>query len=78
MDTITELLTSANLDSGKIALAVIVLRVLGEAFSALKNGGGLVGLFRTICYGEGIPKAIAHDYHEELGGSVPKKEDPLV
>lgn len=46
--------------------AVVIVRVLGEIYSALKNGGGLLGIGRAIIYGQNVPKAIAHDYHEEL------------
>ena len=73
METITQLLTSANVDSGKVALALVVMRVLGETFSSLKNGGGLIGLFRAVMYGANVPGPIAQDYKEELkpGGSKP-------
>lgn len=46
--------------------AVVIVRVLGEVYSTLKNGGGLLGIGRAIIYGQNVPKAIAHDYHEEL------------
>jgi hypothetical protein len=46
--------------------AVVLARVLGEIYSSLKNGGGLVGVWRAIIYGQNVPKAIASDYHEEL------------
>lgn len=73
MDTITDLLNASHLDSGKIALALVVMRVLGEAFGALKNGGGLIGLGRTILYGQGLPTVVAKDYHDELSA---KPNDP--
>jgi hypothetical protein len=45
---------------------VVVVRVLGEAYGSLRNGGGLVGLWRTLIYGQSVPKAIAKDYEKEL------------
>lgn len=54
--------------------AVVVLRVLGEIYAALKNGGGLVGIWRAIIYGQNVPKPIAQDYKHELKG----QPDPLA
>lgn len=73
MELIKALLDSLNLDSGKIALILLVIRVAGEAFSSLKNGGGLIGLGRSILYGQNVPKPIAQDYKAELAS---KKENP--
>lgn len=46
--------------------AVVIVRVIGEIYSALKNGGGLLGIGRAILYGQNLPKVIADDYKEEL------------
>lgn len=54
--------------------AVVVLRVLGEVYAALKNGGGLIGIWRAIIYGQNVPKPIAQDYKHELKG----QPDPLA
>lgn len=55
--------------------AVVIVRVLGEIYSALKNGGGLLGIGRAILYGQNLPKAIADDYREELKAK-PKSDQP--
>jgi len=59
-------LTVFGIEPGTAALIMLGIRLLGEAFSSLRNGGGLVGLWRTLLYGQNLPKAIADDYKEEL------------
>lgn len=63
---ITEISNALGLSSGKVALALVIFRFIGEAIGSLRNGGGLVGLFRSIVYGQGVPKPIATDYKVEL------------
>jgi hypothetical protein len=42
----------------------VVAHLLGNAYSALKHGGGLVGIFRGILFGENVPAAVAKDYEK--------------
>lgn len=36
----------------------VVFFLLGRAFKALRNGGGLVGVWRGIIFGENVPKGV--------------------
>lgn len=44
-----------------------VIRILGQAFAAIRAGGGLKGIFNALVYGENAPKVIMRDYQVELG-----------
>lgn len=69
---ITEISQALGLSSGKVALALVVLRLIGETIGSLRNGGGLVGWFRSVLYGQSVPKPIAQDYKQELKADAPK------
>lgn len=57
-----------------ILTLVVVGRLAGELIGALRNQGGLVGIFRAVVFGQSVPKAIAVDYKQELapkeGGGI--------
>lgn len=42
---------------GTAALAIVTIAILGRAFHAIKNGGGLVGLWKALLYGTNAPKS---------------------
>ncbi len=41
---------------GTVALLVVSIGILGRAFHAVKNGGGLIGLWKALLYGTNAPK----------------------
>lgn len=47
--------------------AYAVIRVFGQAYAALRAGGGLKGIYNALVYGENAPRAILSDYAHELG-----------
>lgn len=47
--------------------AYAIIRILGQAYAAIRAGGGLKGIFNALVYGENAPKVIMQDYHQELG-----------
>ena len=49
------LLTYAN-------AAVLVAMLLGRAYKAIRQGGGLASIWRGLLYGENVPNAVAADY----------------
>lgn len=51
---------------------LFILRVLAEAYSALRSGGGIVGIYRGVVYGENMPKVVTQDYAKELNLSTEK------
>lgn len=44
----------------------LMLMLAGRLFKSLKSGGGLIGIWRGILYGENIPTPIAKDYAREI------------
>lgn len=47
--------------------AYAVIRVIGQAYAALRAGGGLQGIWNALMFGENAPRAILADYGHELG-----------
>jgi hypothetical protein len=53
----TELLNTNLKDLQLNVLTLIIItQVLGRAYAGLKNGGGLVGLYRGVVFGTNTPK----------------------
>ena len=53
----TELLNTNLKDIQLNVLTLIIItQVLGRAYAGLKSGGGLVGLWRGIVFGQNTPK----------------------
>lgn len=38
---------------------LFLIQVLGRVWSGLKNGGGIVGVWKGIVFGENVPKEVA-------------------
>lgn len=38
---------------------LLLIQVLGRVWSALRKGGGLVGIWKGIVFGENVPKEVA-------------------
>jgi len=51
---------------GTVALVLVLVRYSGEIFSALRNRGGLRGIYRGVVFGENVPRPISNDYSREL------------
>ncbi|MDR1283330.1 MAG: hypothetical protein LBK99_21305, partial [Opitutaceae bacterium] len=49
-----------------------------EGISALRNGTGLIGLWRSILFGQNVPRPIATDYQAELAGQAPSPPPPAL
>ncbi len=47
--------------------AYAIIRVVGQAYAALRAGGGLKGIYNALVYGENAPRALLADYGHELG-----------
>ncbi len=79
-DSLSTALSGLHLSEGRIALIMLVIRLLGEGISTLRNGGGLLGLGRSIIYGQNLPAAVARDYKEELkpGAKDPASTTPVT
>lgn len=45
---------------------IVVAKLLGEAYSAVRKGGGLRRIILSFWFGENVPKPIADDYKAEL------------
>lgn len=45
---------------------IVLVKIAGEGFSAIRNGGGLRRILLSIWFGENVPKPIAADYSAEL------------
>lgn len=43
-----------------------LLMLLGRAYNGLRTRGGLVGMIRSVLFGESVPQVIAADYKKEL------------
>jgi len=41
---------------GTVSLIIVTIAIAGRAFHAIKNGGGLVGLWKALLYGTNAPK----------------------
>lgn len=41
---------------GTVSLAIVTIAIAGRAFHAIKNGGGLIGLWNALLYGTNAPK----------------------
>jgi hypothetical protein len=39
-----------------LAIGIVALQLLGRAYHALRNGGGLVGIWRAIMFGTNTPQ----------------------
>jgi hypothetical protein len=46
-------------------LAWFIVTNAGRFYSAVRNGGGLRGIYRGLIFGENTPKAVADDYKPE-------------
>lgn len=46
--------------------AVLIVKLLAEAYSSIRAGGGLKRVLMSFWFGEQIPKVIANDYKPEL------------
>lgn len=76
MDFLTQFTDAFNSPGATAGFkVVVVLRILGEGYSALRSGGGLVGIYRGIVFGENVPKPIAKDYKNELKLDQPTKNN---
>jgi len=53
---------------------LFIFRLLAEAYSALRSGGGILGIYRGVVYGENMPKVVTRDYAKELKLSPEKPE----
>lgn len=52
-----------------ITWSVMIFAAVGKIYSSIVAGGGLKRIIMRVWFGEGIPKVIAQDYHEELNTS---------
>lgn len=67
MDLLTQTVDAFNSPGVTAAFKVtLTLRILCEGYSALRSGGGIVGIYRGIVFGENMPKPVVKDYAEEL------------
>jgi hypothetical protein len=46
--------------------------LLGRAYSAIRNGGGLIGIWNGLVFGTNVPKVVATDYKAELAAEEKK------
>lgn len=51
--------------------AMVVIRAIGELYSSIRAGGGLIGIWRALLYGQNVPKPILQDYKAELASTPP-------
>lgn len=49
-----------------LVTAIVVLKLLGQFYSAVRNGGGLKRILMAFWLGENLPKCVAQDYKDEL------------
>jgi hypothetical protein len=50
----------------------LVLKIVGQGYSSVRNGGGLVRIAKSFIFGENVPAPIAKDYSVELSANAPK------
>lgn len=58
--------------------AIVLFKLVGEVFSAIRKGGGLRRILFSIWFGENIPAPIAADYKRELSRAPFQKTDEHV
>lgn len=46
--------------------AGLAIKYLAEAYSCVRNGGGLKRIIMAFWFGENLPKVVAADYKREL------------
>jgi hypothetical protein len=63
-DMLDKPLNEWQLNLTTLALAAMIL---GRAFKAWKNGGGLLGIWRGFLHGENVPQDVAKDYPTKPG-----------
>lgn len=50
----------------KLLEGLVLLKLAGQAYSAIRTGGGLKRIFMSLWCSENVPKPIANDYKAEL------------
>ncbi len=63
---IKQLFTQINLTT-----CALLAMILGRVYKALRQGGGLKGLYQGIMFGTNIPSPVAKDYASELSAKKP-------
>lgn len=67
MELMTQAVDIFNSPGATAAFKItIALRILCEGYSAIRAGGGLVGIYRGIVFGENMPRQVVTDYAKEL------------
>lgn len=51
--------------------------LIGRAYTAIRNGGGLMGIWNGLVFGTNVPKAVATDYKVEIAADT-KKDNGAV
>ncbi len=49
-----------------ILTAIVGVKLIGQLYSAVRNGGGLKRIITAFWLGENLPKCVAADYKSEL------------
>ncbi len=62
----------------RIGFAMIAVKYLAEAYSAVRNGGGLKRIIMAFWFGENLPKVVATDYKQELTTPPMPPKDPTA
>lgn len=59
----------------RIVQAYLAFKIVGQVYSSVRNGGGVLRILKSFWFGENLPAPVARDYHEELA-SPPKDPNP--